>query len=81
MVTREQIKAARAVLDWSARDLAERSGVAANTVSRFENGADALGETLTKLQAVLEAHGIEFVKLDAIRWTRYLETKGQEQSA
>jgi transcriptional regulator with XRE-family HTH domain len=81
MVTREQIRAARAVLGWSARDLAERTGVAANTVSRFENGADALGETLTKLQAVLEAHGIEFVKLDAIRWTRYLETKGQEQSA
>jgi transcriptional regulator with XRE-family HTH domain len=81
MVTREQIKAARAVLGWSTRDLAERTGVAPNTVSRFENGADALGETLTKLQVVLEAHGIEFVKLDAIRWTRYLETKGQEQSA
>jgi hypothetical protein len=25
----------------------------------------------------LEAQGIEFVKLDAIRWTRYLETKEQ----
>src|SRR4051794_39889581 len=81
MVTREQIKAARAVLGWSTRDLAERTGVAPNTVSRFENGADALGETLTKLQTTLEAQGIEFVKLDAIRWTRYLEAKGQEQSA
>ena len=80
MVTREQIKAARAVLGWSTRNLAERTGVAPNTVSRFENGADAYGETLAKLQTTLEAQGIEFVKLDAIRWTRYLEDKRQEKS-
>ncbi len=52
---------ARAALGWSVRDLASRAGLAANTVSRYENGTDAYGETLTKIQRALEDAGIIFI--------------------
>jgi transcriptional regulator with XRE-family HTH domain len=52
---------ARAALGWGVRDLASKAGLAANTVSRYENGADAYGETLTKVQRALEQEGIIFI--------------------
>jgi len=58
MLTREQLRMARAALNWSVRELASRAGVAANTVSRYENGSDAYGDTLLKLRRTLEAAGI-----------------------
>jgi len=61
MLTREQLKMARAALNWSVRDLAKKSGLAANTVSRYENGTDAYGETLAKLRRALEAGGVIFI--------------------
>ena len=54
MVTREQVRMARAALGWSVRELAAKAGLTANTVSRYENGADALGETLAKIRRALE---------------------------
>jgi transcriptional regulator with XRE-family HTH domain len=53
---------ARAALKWGVRDLAEKSGVTANTISRFENGADAYGETIAKLERTLQAAGISFIR-------------------
>ncbi len=61
MLTREHVRMARAALQWSVRKLAEQAGVTANTVSRFENGADAKGETLRKIQRAFEQAGIEFI--------------------
>ncbi len=61
MVTREQVRMARAALNWSVRALAAKAGVAANTVSRFENGSDAYGDTLVKLRRALEEGGIIFL--------------------
>ncbi len=49
---------ARAALGWGVREVAARAGVSGNTVSRYENGADALGGTLLKIQRVLEQGGI-----------------------
>jgi transcriptional regulator with XRE-family HTH domain len=65
MISREQVRMARAALSWTADTLAEKAGVAVNTVRRFENGADALGETLTKIQRTFEAEGVEFTNGDA----------------
>lgn len=65
MIGREQVKMARAALGWGVRDLAEKAGVTANTISRYENGADALGETLGKMQRALEAAGVEFIPTGA----------------
>jgi transcriptional regulator with XRE-family HTH domain len=55
-----QIKMARAALGWGVRELAERAGITANTVTRIENGADAKQSTMDALQAALESAGIEF---------------------
>lgn len=64
MITREQLRMARAALGWSVRDLGTKAGVAANTVSRYENGTDAYGETLARLRRTLEAAGIIFIDED-----------------
>ncbi len=61
MISRIQVRMARAALGWSVRDLASRAGLAANTVSRFENGSDAYGDTLAKIQRALEQAGIIFI--------------------
>lgn len=53
---------ARAALQIGVRDLAASSGVSAMTISRFENGhSGGQAETLRKLQATLEAAGLEFI--------------------
>jgi DNA-binding XRE family transcriptional regulator len=41
LVTSAQIRAARGLLDWTVRDLAERSGVHRDMVSKIETGAYA----------------------------------------
>ena len=61
MISRIQVKMARAALGWGVRELAAQAGIATNTVSRYENGADALGETLLKIQRTFERAGIEFI--------------------
>ena len=51
---------ARAAVGWGVRELAERAGLTANTVTRIENGADAKQSTMDALQRTLEAAGLEF---------------------
>lgn len=65
MVTGDQIRMARAALQWSVRDLAGKANVTPNTVSRIENGSDALGATLQAIRAALEAGGVEFIPAGA----------------
>ena len=57
-----QIKMARAAVGWGVRELAERAGLTANTVTRIENGADAKQSTMDRLQQALEAAGVEFIE-------------------
>ena len=52
---------ARAALGWNAKELAQRVGVAGNTINRFENGSDTYGDTLRKIQRVFEEAGITFI--------------------
>ena len=61
MLTREQVRMARAALGWGVRELAVKAGVTANTISRYENGSDAMGETLRKIQRALEEGGVELI--------------------
>ena len=64
MITSDQIRAARALLQWSAEDLAKEAGVGIATVRRFEldKGVPS-GQVriLGALKSTLEAGGIEFV--------------------
>jgi ribosome-binding protein aMBF1 (putative translation factor) len=56
-----QLRMARAAVGWGVRELAEKAGVTANTVTRIENGADAKQSTLDRLKSALEAAGVEFI--------------------
>lgn len=56
-----QIRMARAALGWGVRDLAEKAGITANTVTRIENGADAKQSTLEAMRKAMEQAGVIFV--------------------
>jgi len=59
-----QLRMARAAAGWGVRELAEKAGVTANTVTRIENGADAKQSTMERLQRALETAGVEFTNGD-----------------
>jgi len=61
VVTSAQIRAARGMLNWTVRDLAERSGVHRNTVTRIETSATIDGYAVLAIKATLEKAGIEFI--------------------
>jgi transcriptional regulator with XRE-family HTH domain len=52
---------ARAAVGWGVRELAEKAKINPNTVSRIENGSDALASTLDRIQAALEDAGVIFI--------------------
>jgi transcriptional regulator with XRE-family HTH domain len=63
LVTSEQIRAARMLLRWEQKDLADRSGVSLPSIKRLETQPGELGayaSTIAKLVAALEAAGIVF---------------------
>ena len=65
MLTPEQLRAARALVDWTRDDLASKSGVAHNTVKGFERGgSDPKLSTLHKWRRALEAAGVIFIDPD-----------------
>ena len=58
-----QIRAARALLDWSRPDLARAAGVAVRTVAGLERGEHApRAETVAALRSALEAAGVRFTR-------------------
>jgi predicted transcriptional regulator len=62
-ITSELIRAARALLRWEQRDLAQASGVSLPTIKRLEVTPGVLAahsSTVTALRTALEAAGIEF---------------------
>jgi transcriptional regulator with XRE-family HTH domain len=64
MISGPQIKAARALLRWSIRDLARRTGMDIADVQDLENttkGPDRRHNDLAVIQAILEEAGIEFI--------------------
>ncbi len=56
---------ARAALGWGVRDLGKRAGLAANTVSRFENGMGTNLTTLKQIETALEKAGVIFIPGDS----------------
>ena len=64
MITSGQIRAARALLRWNAKELSLNSGVGTATLKRYEvaeSVPNAHVKTLTAIKAALEAAGIEFI--------------------
>ena len=66
MLTPEQCRAARGLLDWTQEELAERAGVSRGTIRGFENGRHELhrGSTVV-VRAALEAAGVILIDPDA----------------
>lgn len=64
MISSEQIRAARALLRWEQRDLAEASKVSLPSVKRLEGQPGTLAaqvRTVEALRSALEAAGVEFI--------------------
>ena len=64
MITSSQIRAARALLDWSRSDLAEKSGVGFSSMLRLESATGIPGaqfKTLEAIKQTFEKAGIEFI--------------------
>lgn len=64
-MTAGQIRAARALLNWSQNDLVKRSGLSLTTVRRMEDAGIGPGKSsadnVGKVQGVLEGAGIIFI--------------------
>jgi transcriptional regulator with XRE-family HTH domain len=62
MVTSEQSRAARGLIDWSQQQLASAAKVGLSTVRDFEKGRRSPTQaSLTAIRAALEAAGVEFI--------------------
>jgi predicted transcriptional regulator len=81
MLTGFQIRAARAGLNITARDLADRAGVSLPTIQRFESVDEvppSRSSTLLEVQKALEAAGIEFLPGNGVRLRGPKPTKSVE---
>jgi transcriptional regulator with XRE-family HTH domain len=62
MITSEQCRAARALLNWSQQDLAAKSGVGIVTVHQLEAGTNRPRRaTIDVVRRAFEIAGIEFI--------------------
>lgn len=57
----EQIKAARALLKWTQKDLAARAGLGADQIHSFEAGRTRPLDVVEAIHATFRSEGIEFV--------------------
>ena len=67
MITSEQVRAARALLRWEQRDLAEASKVSLPSIKRLETipgPPAAQARTIDALRSAFEAAGVEFTNSD-----------------
>ena len=81
-ITVRHCKAARGLLDWTAAQLAEKSGVAVNTIHRWENHVHSPRQTTRDaIQKAFEEAGIEFSNGTAPGVKLYLEGKHEKPSA
>ncbi len=77
MITSSQIRAARALLDWTRSELSERSGVGISALMRFES-ADGVPagniKTIDAVKKAFEEAGIEFIGTPdsqaGVRWKK-----------
>ena len=68
MITGRQIRAARALLEWSGTDLAQKSGLTQMTISNIESDkVQASEDSLQSILSAFDTHGIEFLDSDGVR--------------
>ena len=68
MITGRQISAARGLLQWSAKDLADKSGLNQITIGKLESEAVQPQEkTLATIANIFDKHGVEFLEGEGVR--------------
>lgn len=68
MITSDQIRAARALLNWSQTELSVRSGLTTPTIANIELGKQTPSSTtLQRIHDAFEIAGIEFLENDGVR--------------
>lgn len=63
-LTKEANRAARAILNWSLRDLAQAAGIALSTAHRFELTGEANETTKAKIVTAYATHNVEITNGD-----------------
>ena len=58
----EQCRSARALLNWSAAELADAAGLGSATVRRFESGQAVQAGSIETMRRALEAAGVVFIE-------------------
>ncbi len=64
MITSAQIRAARGLLDWSRKDLADKSGISFASMMRLESFEGVPSSNIRTLEAIKKAFedaGVEFI--------------------
>lgn len=72
MIDRLQIKAARALLEWSQSYLADVAGLGREVIAQIESGRSYPKKSIVKIQKELENHGIEFLDNSGVRKKSYM---------
>ena len=68
MPTIEQIRAARALLDWSQSDLADHAGLSQTGIARIENGTNKPNtQTIDKIMDAFDKASIEFLEDNGVK--------------
>ena len=77
MITSDQIRAARALLKWSGKDLASKSGVGFSTIMKMESEVGVSNSNFKTFEAIKKAFdeaGIEFIgspdSQAGVRWKK-----------
>ncbi len=75
MITSRQVRAARALLNWTQETLADKAVVALTALKRLESesGSPVRDETRQQVRRALEASGIVFISSDRGRGVLLLE--------
>jgi transcriptional regulator with XRE-family HTH domain len=82
MITADQIRAARALLQFDQTELARRAHVSLATLRRSENGSGAARvspRAVASIQHALEAAGVEFFQ-DGVRRRRRCRTPAEREA-
>ncbi len=61
MLTPEQCRAARALLDWTQGDLAAQASISTVSIRAFEKGGEMRDSNQKLLRLTLEAAGVSFI--------------------
>jgi len=63
MITKEQSRAARGLLDWSQTQLAAKAGLGESTIRSFENGPRSPHpSSLVAIKSTFDAAGVVFIE-------------------